>query len=202
MNKFGIQLIALLAACVILFIIANNLIADHAIPSLGEFMASSTQSLASSTESLASSTESLASSTESLMNEIASTTPVSTSMKIVDLHAPKGVIHVEIADTDALREQGLSDRLSLPAYSGMLFTFDTPGQYGFWMKDMHFPLDMVWINADKTVAGVTKDLSPDTYPTIFPPPNPISYVLEINAGDANKFSLVNGAIVDFTLPPK
>jgi uncharacterized membrane protein (UPF0127 family) len=195
MNKFGIQLIALLAACVILFIIANNLIAEHAVPSLGEFIASSTQSLASSTESLASSTQ-------SLMNDIASTTSTSISMKTVDLHAPKGVIHAEIADTDASREQGLSDRQSLPANHGMLFIFDTPGQYGFWMKDMHFPLDMVWINADKTVAGVTKDLSPSTYPSIFPPPSPISYVLEINAGSAEKFGLISGAIVDFTLPSK
>jgi uncharacterized membrane protein (UPF0127 family) len=184
MNKFGIQLVALLAACVILFFIANNLISEHAVPSLGEFIASSTESLASSTESLA------------------STTPVSTSMKTVDLHAPKGVIHAEIADTDASREQGLSDRPSLPVDSGMLFVFDTPGQYGFWMKDMHFPLDMVWINVDKTVAGVTKDILPSTYPSIFPPPNSISYVLEINVGSAEKFGLVSGAIVDFTLPPE
>lgn len=195
MNKSGIQLVSLLAACVILFFIANNLIAEHAVPSLGEFMASSTQSLASSTESSASSTQ-------SLVNGIASTTPVPTSMKSVDLHAPKGVIHAEIADTDALREQGLSDRSSLPADSGMLFVFDTPGQYGFWMKDMDFPLDMVWINADKTVAGVTKDLSPSTYPSVFMPPGPISYVLEINAGSAERFGLISGAIVDFALPSK
>ena len=147
---------------------------------------------------MASSTQSLASSTESL----ASTTPASTSMKVIDLHAPKGVIHVEIADTDASREQGLSDRASLPTNHGMLFVFDTPGQYGFWMKDMHFSLDMVWINADKTLAGVTKNLLPSTYPSVFPPPNPIQYVLEINAGSADKFGLVSGAIVDFTLPSK
>ena len=197
MNKFGIQLIALLAACVILFIIANNLIADHAVPSLGEFMASSTESLASTTQSLASTTQ-------SLMEGIASTTPAtaSTTLRSIDLHAPKGVIHIEIADTDASREQGLSDRASLPSDNGMLFVFDTPGQYGFWMKDMHFPLDMVWINADKTVVGVTKDLLPSTYPSIFPPPSPISYVLEINAGSAETFGIIKGTSVSFDLPQK
>jgi hypothetical protein len=96
----------------------------------------------------------------------------------------------------------LSDRTTLAADSGMLFVFDTPGQYGFWMKDMRFPLDMVWINADKTVAGVTKDILPSTYPSIFPPPNPISYVLEINAESADKFGLSKDALVSFDLPQK
>jgi len=196
MNKFGIQLIALLAACVILFIIAQNLIAEHAVPSLGEFMASSTEQGASSTEKEVSSTENATNATSSL-NLL---TP--NSLLLTSISVPAGVIHAEIADTDASREQGLSDRASLPADNGMLFVFDTPGQYGFWMKDMRFPLDMVWINADKTVAGVTKDILPSTYPSIFPPPSSISYVLEINAGSAEKFGLVSGAIVDFTLPSK
>jgi len=159
--------------------------------------------MASSTEQGASSTEKEVSSTENATNATSSLNLLTpNSLLLTSISVPAGVIHAEIADTDASREQGLSDRASLPADNGMLFVFDTPGQYGFWMKDMRFPLDMVWINADKTVAGVTKDILPSTYPSIFPPPSSISYVLEINAGSAEKFGLVSGAIVDFTLPSK
>ena len=63
---------------------------------------------------------------------------------------------------------------------------------------MLFPLDMVWINADKTVVAVSKDLSPDTYPAIFTPPANISYVLEIDAGSADAFGLIPGATVRFS----
>jgi uncharacterized membrane protein (UPF0127 family) len=188
MNKFVIQLVSLIAACVILFFISRQLIDDHAVPSLSDFMASSTADLASSTQYAASSTGA---------TDNASTT--ASTLPSIDLRAPLGIIHSTIADTDALRQQGLSDRPSLPVGQGMLFVFDTPGPYGFWMKDMLFSLDIVWISADKTVVGVSKDLNPDTYPASFTPPSPISYVLEINAGSADSFGLVPGAKVGFDL---
>ncbi len=197
MNRFTIQLIAFAAGCVILFVIAKNLIADHQVPSLSDLIASSTALSASSTASLISSLASSTVPTASSTVEIANAT---SSALLTPLYAPRGTVHAMIADTDASREQGLSGHAPLPANAGMLFVFDTPGQYGFWMKDMNFSLDMVWINADKTVAGVTKDLSPDTYPSIFMPPNPIQYVLEIDAGSADSLGLVPGASVRFNLP--
>src|SRR3989344_6562762 len=53
---------------------------------------------------------------------------------------------VEIADTDVTRENGLSDRLTLPENAGMLFIFNTDDYHHFWMKDMNFPLDLIWID--------------------------------------------------------
>ena len=102
------------------------------------------------------------------------------------------IVHVEIADTDALREQGLSDRTSLAENTGMLFVFDQPVVPGFWMKDMHFPLDIIWISADSTIEGVEKNLSPDTYPKPFAPAAPVKYVLEVNAGYFDTHSLKVG----------
>lgn len=116
------------------------------------------------------------------------------------LYAPKGVISAEVADTEASREQGLSGRAPLPADAGMLFVFDTPGQYGFWMKDMDFSLDLVWIGADKTVVDVTKNVASSTYPSIFMPQAPVLYVLEMDAGSSDAFGLVKGASVRFDLP--
>ena len=115
----------------------------------------------------------------------------------IPLSAPGGQMFVFVATTSADQEEGLSGRQSLPADQGMLFVFDQPGSYEFWMKDMNFPLDMVWINEDKTVAGVTADLSPDTYPDTFLPPNDIKYVLEINAGAAGEFGMATGTPLRF-----
>lgn len=87
---------------------------------------------------------------------------------------------VEIADTPEKRKLGLSRRPALPADGGLLFVFDQPGNYGFWMKDMNFPIDIIWFNANKKIIGTTKNLRPKSYPQIFYPPAPIKYALEIN----------------------
>ena len=55
------------------------------------------------------------------------------------------IFRVKLATTTAAIEKGLSDRLSLNPDSGMLFIFAKPAIYRFWMPDMHFPLNMIWI---------------------------------------------------------
>lgn len=121
----------------------------------------------------------------------------SPSSKLLPLSAPGDIIHALVATSTADQEKGLGDRDSLPIDQGMFFIFSTPGSYGFWMKDMRFSLDMVWIGADKTVAGVTSSISPETYPNLFLPPHPISYVLELNAGQAEKLGIATGTALVF-----
>lgn len=113
------------------------------------------------------------------------------------VEAPLGRINIEIASTSASREQGLSGRTSLPPDAGMLFVFENPGVYGFWMKDMSFPIDIVWITEAKTVAGVTSRLSPETYPNVFGSPLAILYVLELNSGGADKYGIATGTKLVF-----
>ena len=117
------------------------------------------------------------------------------SMRIIQ--APGGAIKAEIADTEASREQGLSGRASLPKDSGMLFVFPNAGVYGFWMKDMRFPLDMVWIGADLKVAGVAPGVTPESYPNIFYPPSNVLYVLELPAGSAADHRIATGTQLRF-----
>lgn len=100
----------------------------------------------------------------------------------LSLQIGKVKLEVEIAETDAARARGLSGRAALSENQGMLFVFDEPGQYGFWMKDMNFPIDIVWINEDWHIVGVTAEISPESYPEAFYPPRPIKYALEVNAG--------------------
>lgn len=92
---------------------------------------------------------------------------------------------VEVANTAYARMQGLSGREALPEGKGMLFLFDPPASVGFWMKDMRFPIDIVWIFAG-SVVGVEANASPDDSPgrTIYYPPQPADAVLEIPAGSA------------------
>lgn len=90
---------------------------------------------------------------------------------------------VEVMNTDVLRMQGLSGREALPKGSGMLFVFDNPDTYGFWMKDMKFAIDIIWLNDAKEVIDIARNVQPNTFPHAFYPPVPVKYVLETNPGE-------------------
>jgi len=100
-------------------------------------------------------------------------------------------LKIELAQTEAERRQGLSGRASLPEDSGMLFVFDAPTYPGFWMKDMNFPLDVIWLDENWQVVGITANVLPDSFPQAFYPPQGklIKYVLELNAGWADTHNL-------------
>lgn len=101
-------------------------------------------------------------------------------------------IPITIANTDQTRQQGLSDTLSLPVDDGMLFIFDTPNTYGFWMKDMHYPLDMVWMDSAMKIVTITPHVTVDSYPKIFYPSQSVQYVLEVNDGFSTQHDLKVG----------
>jgi hypothetical protein len=90
---------------------------------------------------------------------------------------------VEVAATESARERGLSGRTSLQAGAGMWFVLPAPGLHGFWMKDMGFPIDLVWVSPDQVVVGVErlKPCGPHACPIHYAP-RPAIYVLEVNAG--------------------
>ena len=91
------------------------------------------------------------------------------------------IIPVELADTLEKHIQGLSDKEEL--IDGMLFLFDERQIRSFWMKNMHFPIDIIWIS-HRRVVNISKNLQPEgenpkkTYSSIYP----VYYVLEVNAG--------------------
>lgn len=104
---------------------------------------------------------------------------------------------VEVAKTEMELERGLSLHVPLSDNQGMLFIFQSEGMYGFWMKDMLFPLDIIWIGSNLQVVHIEKNLSPDTYPKIFYPGAESLYVLEITAGQADKLQIKTGDTVKF-----
>jgi uncharacterized membrane protein (UPF0127 family) len=100
---------------------------------------------------------------------------------------------VELAITQDQRTQGLSGRTELAPGAGMLFVFDEEGRYSFWMKEMRFPLDLVWIGARCTVVDITHKAPPPapgqsaiggvTELPLYTPVAPARYVLEVNGGE-------------------
>jgi uncharacterized protein len=128
-------------------------------------------------------------------SDSASSTPLASGM--IAIKAPKGTIRAIVASTSPARERGLSGTPSMPKDSGMLFVFPTAGVYGFWMKDMAFAIDMVWIDADKNVSGVALGVSPETYPEIFYPTTDVRYVLELNARASLDYGIATGTKLVF-----
>lgn len=111
-------------------------------------------------------------------------------------------IAVRIADTSETRGLGLSGFSSLPKDQGMLFIFPSPGYYPFWMKDMKFAIDIVWIKTLSPgylqVLGVHEQVGPETYPNrITFDSAPADTVLEIPAGYARPYGIVPGAIIRY-----
>ncbi len=102
---------------------------------------------------------------------------------------------VELANTPALQQQGLSDRLLLAPDTGMLFQFTKPGKYSFWMKDMRFSIDMIWIRDGKVVGFVVDAPIGNTIPAIFTPPVEVDMVLEVNAGTVKADGITIGDAV-------
>ena len=105
---------------------------------------------------------------------------------------------VEIADTPALQQKGLSGHAPLNDREGMLFVFSRPDRYGFWMKDMLFPLDIIWIGSDWRITHIEHSLATSTYPAVFYPEAPSRYVLEISSGLSDTLGLKTGDIVKFS----
>ncbi len=102
------------------------------------------------------------------------------------------IIKVDLAITTREQEQGLSGRSGLSANTGMLFIFDHSGKYPFWMKDMNFPIDMIWLSESGEIIYIKKNALPDSYPQAFGPNKDAKYVLEVAPGFSDRTNLKEG----------
>lgn len=117
--------------------------------------------------------------------------------KINSLIIAGQVIKVELADTPEKQRQGLSGRDELSPNTGMLFVFPLSSKQGFWMKDMKFSIDMIWITEEGRVVFIEHSATPESYPKVFTPDQDAKYVLEVPAGFALKNKLKVGDVVEF-----
>src|SRR4051812_4294355 len=88
---------------------------------------------------------------------------------------------VEVVKTDLDRQIGLTKYQAIASNQGMLFLFDTPGFYTFWMKGMKFPIDIIFIHDDTIVSFVenaTVTSPNDPQPLTYKPESSANKVLE------------------------
>lgn len=125
--------------------------------------------------------------------------------KFIKIFSPSKVsITAELAVTDEERTRGLMFREIIHPDQGMLFIFDKEGIHGFWMKNMRFSIDILWLDKKKRIIHIErhvppckKEPCPSYYPTI-----PAKYVLELKAGHVDENQLKLYDRLEFFLPPE
>lgn len=90
------------------------------------------------------------------------------------------------------RQRGLSGRQALAPNEGMLFVEAKPNIACFWMKDMNFAIDIVWVDDTKIIRHLEERVSPKTYPKTFCPKVKTKYVVELPSGTIDKHQLAVG----------
>ena len=121
---------------------------------------------------------------------------------VSDVHTklllPNGqIILAEVADTEKKRVEGLSGKDILQENLAMLFVFDDEDYRSFWMPDMQFAIDIIWLDEDYYIVGIAKNVMPTPDKSLDELPRynsemPAQYVLEVNAGFSERHNLIKG----------
>lgn len=98
-------------------------------------------------------------------------------------------INIELADVAEERARGLSGRSNINESDGMLFVFNEPDFYSFWMRDMIFSIDIIWIDENYKIIDIARNVSPDSFPQKFQPQKMAKYVLEVGAGFSDRHNI-------------
>lgn len=116
--------------------------------------------------------------------------------KIQEIKINKSTFIVYISDTDSKRIKGLSNVDKLKSNEGMIFVWEDKDNRYFWMKDMKFDLDFVFINGNKIV-DTFKNISASSYPKTFTSKKKVDKVIEFNSGTIEKNKIKTQDIIDF-----
>lgn len=110
---------------------------------------------------------------------------------LAEVPSADNCVSLQVADSPAARQKGLSGRSSLLTQEGLLFVFDEPGEACMWMKGMKFSIDILWLDSQAQIKRIKKEVSPETYPESFCVDG-TKYVIELAAGTADKAGLRPG----------
>lgn len=102
---------------------------------------------------------------------------------------------VYLALTPSEHRRGLMEVRELPEWSGMLFVYPDAARRSMWMKNTYIPLDMLFIRTDGTIASIATDTEPLSLRSIASG-EPVTYVLELNAGITQKLGIDTDSRVD------
>jgi uncharacterized protein len=88
--------------------------------------------------------------------------------------------------------RGLSGRKEMEDNSGLLMVFQNDDYHGIWMKNMFFPIDILWLNQNLEVVYIKESVLPETFPEVFRPKEKSRYVLEVSSGMVERFNISTG----------
>jgi uncharacterized membrane protein (UPF0127 family) len=129
-----------------------------------------------------------------LLQKIVNSVPLNGNQALVRIgEAPPMAVFV--ADTPEEQRKGLSGRTSLSDNEGLFFVFVKPAYHSFWMKDMRFPIDIIWVGENGRVLGINDKIEPESFPKVFQPPAPALYVIEVAAGWAERHNIKIGDLI-------
>jgi len=109
-------------------------------------------------------------------------------------------VNVSVADTLSELIKGLSGTPYLPDDVVKLFAFGGTGYHSIWMKEMNYSIDIIWVDKEKVIVHIERDVSPDTYPESFTTDIPALYVIETAAGFVEQNKIKLGDLI--TIPKK
>ena len=119
------------------------------------------------------------------------------TLKLIKLDSVIKILDIEIADNDYETQTGLMYRTKLETNHGMLFIFPDVDFRSFYMKNTKIPLDIIYIDENKTIVSIQKNAKPFDE-TSLPSEAPAKYVLEINGGLSDIWQIDVGDSVSFT----
>ena len=142
----------------------------------------------------------LACANAALPSEILDGTPArsaATTLTVFGVHAPNAQLRLAVASEPTARELGLMCVTRLRPNAGMIFIFDAPQRWDFWMKNTLIPLDMIWVERDGAVNNVAEKVPASTLSTADDAVARRSghglYVIELPAGEAARDGIVKGS---------
>ncbi len=106
------------------------------------------------------------------------------------------VFDIYLAMTPAQKSRGLMHVRYLPEFTGMLFGYERPRRLSMWMKNTYIPLDILFIRADGSIANIEANTEPLSLKSIIAV-EPLNFVLELNAGVAERLTIDTASRVHF-----
>lgn len=127
-----------------------------------------------------------------------------TKPNLLEIKINDTVIYSQVADTENERSLGLSFTKQLEENAGMLFIFPNISTKNFWMRDMNYNLDILWLDENKIIIGFVENADKNSYfprrpndSKIYHSPENTKYVLEVNAGTIEKLKIKAGDTLEF-----
>lgn len=116
------------------------------------------------------------------------------------LYIGSGVFDTKLALNTSSREKGLAGVNQLASDEALLMVFERESHWGIWMKDMKFPIDIVWLDETKKVVHIVKNASPEASTgKTFMPSKPARYVLELPAGTVDSRTINLNSLAIFQI---